>query len=585
MAEAVGLVTKWLRLPGSHAQLLPIQVRCLTEAFNYRRLIALVGAGGGKTNISFLLPTVLDVERTLLLLPAKLIRKTHADHDYWSQHFRMPPLWSADDTIPTSGPVMRVLSYESLSRVNFSSFLDEYEPQLLICDEAHRISRMSSGRTKRLFRYVKTARKAGRDVIVVPMTGTVWRKRVSEAATLFECALQDQSTLPTDYPNLEGWGYCLDEGVREDVRYSPGALRRLCPEDDPSLDEVRRGVRHRLLSCPGIVATAEGETVPIPLTLQARPIQVPDVVREAMAKLKTDYQLPNGDDAGDGVQVWAHAREIGCGFSYRFDPVPPKPWTEARRAWNGFVRAKIDWPGKGTPCDTPLQVWQGVEAGRWGTVPEYVAWQAIKDSFRPKTACDWLSDFLVKDAEEWALANDGLVWIPHATAYAEAGLDPEADTEAAGRAFTRIPFFGAGDNRIEKHRGACAASMRSHGEGKNLTAWDKALFLMPPSSGATMEQVLARLHRKGQLSDQVEYFFYAHTIEAVRALATAQSDARFMESMSGNPQRILTSTILDADDGVFDPHRYLEAQDPQDPLWSPPGRRQSVDPRSVLENA
>jgi hypothetical protein len=541
--EAARLLTAWLKKPAGTMSLKPVQAQALVEAHDTGGLVGELAAGSGKTLTTFLLPVVVKARRTLLLVPAKLREKTFDDWQDLAKHWTLPPLLGVEDTGPAPNEsIIRVQSYESLSHINYASFVDEYDPDLIIADEAHFLSRMKAGRSKRVFRFLKNAKKQSKKVTFIPLSGTMRRKSFRDCAHLYEAALGDKSPLPVEYPSLEQWCYALDEGVKAETRYKPGALLRLATEDEKAggLDGVRRAIRRRLVDSAGVVATTE-LSCSLPLTLQVRPIEVPNSVRTAMHRLRTDYELPTGDTVDAGIAFWQHAREIASGFAYRWDPPAPKPWLEARRAWNAFVRARLDHPGK-LKLDTPLQVWNAVEAGQFGRVVEWEAWKAIRNTFEPKTVPHWISDYLVRDAEAWAKQTGGIVWVSHTAAYT--GDD---DDDVVGNTFREIPYFGAGDERIKTYKGPCAASIRSHGTGKNLTQWHKALILAFPSSGSTLEQLLARHHRERQEADLVEFYFYLHSKEMLAALQTAIGDARFQETTSGSPQRILSAALLDAD--------------------------------------
>ena len=88
-----------------------------------------------------------------------------------------------------------------------------------------------------------------------------------------------------------------------------------------------------------------------------------------------------------------------------------------------------------------------------------------------------------------------------------------------------------------------------------------------PSSGAALEQLLARHHRHGQEADEVHVEFYLHTREMYTALRTARKDARFMEDLNGNQQRINSCTILESDGHSFNADRYEALLEGTDPLW------------------
>jgi hypothetical protein len=172
----------------------------------------------------------------------------------------------------------------------------------------------------------------------------------------------------------------------------------------------------------------------------------------------------------------------------------------------------------------------------------------------------WIDDYLVRDAEAWAKSTGGIVWVQHSTAHTN-----EPDDDALGGQFRDIPYFGGGDERIRTYRGPCAASVRAHGTGKDLYQWSEALLMGIPSSGQTMEQLLARLHREGQKADVVRFWFYAHSLENLKAVTAAKADAGHVQALSGQEQRILMAEWLDADGSVFDTEAYNRSQ--TGPMW------------------
>lgn len=577
--EGIRLLTDHFRLPAGRMTLNAIQARALCEAMDYGKCVGEIGAGHGKTILSLLLFTAWDAKRGLLLVPAHLREKTKDDYEHLSRHWRMLPLLDLDASAITK-PHIRLLSYQSLSTVRFASFLDEYQPDVVVADESHSLARLGSARSKRFFRFLRESRKAavigsGNGCRFAPLSGTPRRKSLRECAHIYDAALGDGSPFPREYPALEQWCYALDEGVRDDARLDPGALAAFAGKPDPTLDEVRRGVRDRLLATPGVVSTRESE-IGVSLVFQVRPITVPESVRECLRGIRERFQLPTGETFDTGIAAWNHAREAATGFVYRWDPPAPEEWTQARQAWQRFVTEAMNAPPRGMHLDSPLQVWNAVAAGRFGepeAVMEWAEWNRLRPTFEPNPVPHWLSDYLVKDAEEWALKTGGIVWVAHTSAFTKAeaaGLGGEGDAEAdIARLFSRIPYFGAGPSGegIKTHRGPCVASYRAHGVGKNLTGWSRALWLCFPSSGAAVEQLAARHHRQGQEADEVRIEFYCHSREMLDAVKTARRDATFMRDLGGNSQRILSATILNADGHRFDEAAYDELLAGDDPMW------------------
>jgi hypothetical protein len=559
--QLVELLSGALKTPTGTQRLKRIQAWALAEATR-GRLVGLMAAGSGKTLTSALLQRVLKAKRVLLLEPAALRQKTLDDFAALRQHWVFPAACLAGEVsqVAPGDPVIRVLSYESLSTVNYATYIEEFDPDLIIADEAHFLQTLKSGRSRRVFRFIKNKRKRGGRVTYVPLTGTAWDVSLKQFAHQFEAALEDQSPVPRDWLALEQMSLCIDRKVKEEMRLQPGALLRFCPENsDPSLDEVRRAVRDRIIHTPGVVTSRE-VSCGLPLILQRRDVVVPPEVRSAMAALRHDYVLPTGDSVEAGVVFWNHLREIASGFAYYCDPPPPTAWREARAAWNGFVRNCVDGHGA-IRYDTPLQVWNACEAGTFGDVHEFNRWREIRNTFEPNTKPYWISDYLVRDAEKWAIENDGIVWVSHSTAYTD-----EPDDDRVGGMFKNIPYFGGGDERIKTYKGPCAASVRAHGTGKNLQQWDKALIMGFPSGGKTVEQLIARHHREGQMSDIVTIYFYAHSLENLNAIEKVLGDAKYVEDVMGTDQRVLAAHWLEPDGHAFVVEQYRQNQ-PADPMW------------------
>jgi hypothetical protein len=207
---------------------------------------------------------------------------------------------------------------------------------------------------------------------------------------------------------------------------------------------------------------------------------------------------------------------------------------DARRAWKQWVRHRLRHNRQ--KVDSELQAWN--EAAAWakhpqkdlmkvGAVEAWAAWADIKDSFTPNVEPVWITGAVLEAAAGWLGQNDGLVWIEHT---------------AVGRALSAkagVPYFGAGDNGILDHKGACVVSIRAHGEGRNLQdRFSRSLVLTCPAAGDTWEQLLGRTHRAGQPADEVSYEAYLPCDDLMDAFRKAQADARYLEDTLGARQKI-----------------------------------------------
>ena len=558
--QAADLLTRSLAMPGSTRKFFPIQAQALTDIVQYRKLFGALAPGSGKSDLTCVIPVLLKAKRSLLMVPANLREKTlevvHKSREHWRD---VPQPLDLTDRAEPGKPALRVISYEALSQVGNAAFLEEYDPDLIMLDEAHALADPKTGRGRRFYRYVRNKRRRGQPLTVIPLTGTAWARRLRRTAYLLEAALGDGSPLPGEYNALLQWAMALDQGVKDHDRLEPGALYRFCTPEQRIrgragvLEALQDWVRHT----PGYVASREA-SCDIPLIMQRRHITPPASVLTAMSNLRDLYLLPSGDSAEAGVTFWNQTQQVANGFAYYYDPPPPDEWRKAKSAWSNFVREAMR---SNQTLDTPLQVWQAVESGQFGEVHEHRAWVAVRDTFKPVPKPWWLSDYVVRDAEQWAIKNKGIVWVRHSTAHTD-----EPDDDAVGGCFKEIPYFGAGDERIRTYRGPCAASVRAHGTGKDLVQWNEALLMGFPSSGLTIEQLVARHHREGQKADTVRIHFYAHSLENLNAVEQCIEDARHVQTLTGADQRILTADWLDADGKIWNAEEYRAAQD--GPMWA-----------------
>ena len=298
-------------------------------------------------------------------------------------------------------------------------------------------------------------------------------------------------------------------------------------------ETVRQGFRRRLAETPGFVATRDGE-LGTSLRIHKREIQAPPHIHAMIAKLRRDWETPNGDLIVEAIEVWRHARELAMGMWNRWDPPAPRDWLEARRAWNKYVRETLTHNKR--HLDTPLQVWnECTEAVR--PLKEWQDWKNVKDTFEPNTVAVWEDDYLIRDATKWlhdAENGGGIVWVEQVAV-------GEKLAQVSG-----VPYFGGGEKAshdILDYRGPCIASIAAHTTGKNLVQWSRNLITCPPTSGKTWEQLLARTHRQGQVADEVEAWVYQQTDELRAALSQAMRDARYLRDTLGGAQRLLYGDV------------------------------------------
>lgn len=512
------LLTRELRTTFGRERLRPIQGIMIAEAFDAGGMLAGVSVGRGKTLPTFLIPTIMGVQRPLLLVPSNLVEKTNRDLAVWSYHFRVHPR-------------IRVFSYERLSVVSGANALEQYNPDLIIADEVHNLKNRDSARGRRFLRYMQ----AHQDTKMVGLSGSITRRSLRDYWHILGLCLKETAPIPYVLHELETWAAAIDPDVDDRVRLAPGCLLDLAPEPADTgtpLDRARASYQRRLSETRGVVITPSNE-IAASLEISARPLEAPAAVDDALESLRTTWETPNGDELLMAIDVWRHARELACGFWYQWNPPPPPEWLEARKAWHKFVRGML---GRNlSTMDSPLQV-----ARRFADHPLHNAWRAVRDLYDPDAhkRAVWISDFLLRDAAGWL--NDhtqapGIAWVEHHAAGERLAL-------LSGRS-----YFGGGPDAsraiLDAH-GPIIASIKAHGTGKNLQHYSRNLIVSVPPSADTIEQLLGRTHRDGQEADTVTVELYLHAPEIREGLARALSEADYIQRSTGMPQKLLYADKL-----------------------------------------
>jgi hypothetical protein len=384
-------------------------------------------------------------------------------------------------------------------------------------------------------------------------SGTVFQKSVKDALYWFALALRGRSPLPLQRSEIETWVDVLDPLALGEAVREPGALMRLCqPGETP-----RQGWNRRAASTVGVI-TSQEDKLGVALNIHERPLVLPDLIKETLRQLKKTWTRPDGKEFSMALDLARLERQISAGFFLKWIQEPPPEWLEARNKWASFVRRRLQGTRR-EGMDSPHLVEQAAERGCllaqdpafWGPTlsehpnfvsPEWNVWRHHKDTPEPETIPVTLSDYLWRDAVEWGREHVGIIWYMH---------DHVGQQIAA---LGNFPLFGAGNDGILDEDGSrtVVASIKAHGIGKNLQAFNEALVTESPSSGQAWQQMLARLHRDGQEALAVNYYIYRHCSSYTRAWATARRKAYFMQDMNGDEQRILYAARTFAEENISD---------------------------------
>ncbi len=540
-------LTAELRSPGGTMTLRPLQNQALAAIRDCGGGLFPLGVGVGKTLITALAGTVLDARLVLLLVPPSLREKTHRDLHELQQHFRMVPI--------------RVLSYNQLSRQEGTDLLDDIvehiEPErlVIVADEAHRIARFESARTKRVIRFFQEHPR----VKFVALSGTLTSKSLRDFGHLAELALRNNSPVPFDRHHLEAWAECIDVDGRPNSfhwevvrplyeRYFPESrLTGLAGRGRKKA--IRQCFQRRLKSAPGVVCS-EQSSLGASLVIHGIDIMVPLEVAELAKGCAADACDPTGEPLLEDAARWRLQRQLSCGFYYIWDwpHGADNEWLDARRDWSRHVRRELErhaQKGYDSPGLVAKQVDLVIETGgrrradaRLRPIHNaWAAWKLQKDKPAPPTVPVWLDDFLIDDVvRRLDDAPPTLVWYD-SDAVAEA-------LEIAGLTVYRAADKSALDALSRTGPAVtCAVGWHWASEGLNLQhLWSHNLIAEPPSSGKVMEQLLGRTHRAGQPADEVHVWLYQHTRSFRQALKTAREDAVYIEDTSGNAQKLNLAT-------------------------------------------
>lgn len=521
-AEQIDLLTNHLRTPGGTMRLRPVQAQALYEMHDYQGLFGPIRVSGGKTLISLLAAIVLESRVPMLLLPKALVEKTRTEARKLAQHWKLPEF-------------LHIVSYQALGRVSGAEVLEKAQPDLLICDEAHKLKNKRAAVTKRVSRYMQSHP----DTRMVILTGTITKRSLHDFAHLLAWSLKLRTPLPRSYHELEAWALALDERPNAIVPpLHPGAILKLATEEDTGdvTQRARTAVRRRINNTPGVV-TASGGGCDVSLRVQGHIVPTSSVTERAFETLRTRWETPDGWPVSDGFAIWRHARELALGFYYRWDPRPPDEWLDARKAWSAFCRKVLRENRRN--LDSEMQVALAcVEHPEWYGDEEYKAWVAIRSSFKPKTVAVPFDDSVLGYCQNWVEKHGGLVWCEH--------IDFAERLSAA----TGIPYFaGEGlDSRgcsIEEYDGKSAIlSIEANREGRNLQRFSRNLVTSPLQQGDRWQQMLARTHRDGQEADEVICDVVISCFEHVEAFRIIKDDARYQEDITGDHQKLLLADVI-----------------------------------------
>ena len=522
-------LVQWLH-KGSEVQLRETQARALAAIQQHRGLFGPIGVGHGKTLIAWLAPVVLGQLRAVIMMPPSMVPAFKAEVQRFRKHFIEP------STEP------EIVPYSILSSANGTDLLSRLKPEVIIADEAHTLMHDSSARCKRLKRYFGE----NPNTLFIALSGTFFGKQPSQLAHLVQFSLQQNAFMPVRGRALEVWAQCVNlDGRPCDADWQ--AFNPLATAEGINLDQydgeervirARSAVLNRMQSAPGVISTVE-PSIEIPINLHRHVFDVPPEITEALRKVATGEETPDGEDIiVDDAQRARLANNLSAGFYYRWawEQIGGRDeeWILARKTWHRALRNELE-RNSGEGYDSPMLVAARVQR-ELDAKPSlaqskilhnaWSEWLPHRKKPEPPTVPVWVSDFFVRWIEQFLQDRvPTLVWYYSRALGAELGK-------------IGLPVHGQGsDTPTVGASAACSISV--HGTGKNLQGWWRNLVVELPTQAKTWEQLIGRTHRPGQPHPFVEFHLPLHTTKYEMCLDRGIESAHHVKQLTGADQRLL----------------------------------------------
>jgi hypothetical protein len=511
--------------------------------------LAAIRTGGGKTLSSGLLAYVLNAERPLLFVPAKLKKKTRIELADLQKHWKidMRKLW--------------IESYEKLGLPQHEQMLVSRNPDLIICDEAQALKHVdTSARARRMARFMRYFPQCK----FAAMSATLGD--VEEFAHLLLWALRDGAPVPKEPEEIQAWAKILTSKPKAFDFGDPPDPAELVPHLGPeAIDYPQAAFRQRLVSTPGVIVSVD-KYEGAGLIVKPKYVDPSPEVEAAFTDLRQLEVMPDGFPLdGSPFEQWHAARQLALGYYYMHDPRPPEPWRDIRRQYGKFVRTILEYSEK---YDTEKMVRDALEAGAMIS-PNYEpsphlrpdiatkneanvdvsgltifeAWQKIEPTYRPKRYPVWLSEHVVDVAEAWGKASHGgIIWVD-SVAFAT------KLSERTGWGYFRNFGYDQRKRFIESDRVRSSevviASLEANKEGRNLQhKWYRNLFADPPNKGDDHEQAISRTHRDGQPKTNVYVDYLITCYEYYKSIHAAVEKNADHHATIGQHYRLLYADVV-----------------------------------------
>lgn len=560
-------LTPYLSRPGGTIKLNDEQNGALIEIGTNGGALISLPVGTGKTLISFLAAEVIrqfgeGVEgfvppyEVMLLTKASIREQTMDEIEKMARHFRFQ--------------APRVFSYSELSSQKGRNLLDQNQPDLIICDEAHTLSSRISSRAKRFKAYARSyakllahdeeRRRLGHKVRQRPplrfvfLSGSFVKEKIAEFAHLTELVLGEDNLVPRHYKVLQAWDRCLSHksnSTSSDRQHMAPFLRQMgvsvqTPDAEEFRTAAREAFRLRFTNTTGVVTTTRAST-DVPLEFHPWHLKVPQEIVDAINKVDQMWERPDGETFPDVLSKTRYIEQLLQGF-FLFWKWPEgkkdEEWVYRRSSWYKELRSFLTSKAAGQDLDSPglveIAMRKGKIKGNDAMLQSYAQWQEVAHRPVPPTHSAWLSTYMVDAVRAFvdAASEPVLIW----TTSVEL-------RNALGKYYPIVP---RGD-RPPDVATTCILSVASHGTGLNLQHYRLNLFTSLPTDAKTVEQAIGRTHRQGQ-TETVRVFFPVGNRFLDRKPRNLCAAAAYVQASTGAQQKVLTGSWS----GGYDPNEEDE---------------------------
>lgn len=604
-------------------RLFDIQAEAHRMFTTYGCLFGPIGVGWGKTLLSLMFAehmfTKLGIRRVLLCIPAEVLTQLVGDArvpgDIKWARTKVPltiPIHVLGGRTPTQRMLMAtsgkeglfILPYSMLQTKDTDAMLSAIRPGGIIADEAHKLARSTAARAKRIERYLKDNPKC----LFLVMSGTITQKSISDYWHLARRSLGEFNPLPNEKNQAMDWAAMVDAGASNPTDGQAGPLTDLCswarvqfPDEkiEATLPGFRKAYRLRLTSTPGVASSGDAD-IGVSLIFHNQPA-VPELspgfheLDRLVDQVTEEWVTPNGDEIEHAIHTYKWLIELTCGFFNRL--YWQDPATYAHQKGISQMQAE-DILGRALDHHTTLQVYHkelrlwladsaesgldtpmlvGNEMHRNGdkTVGPrlYEAWSLAKSKEFPGMpvresqavlVCPYKLDAAVQWVKSLPAGEGCIVWYYHQAIghwlkefMQRAGIDP-----------LHCPA-GANEAMIDKTNAnrVVIASLTAHGTGKNLQHHKNQYIVQWPRPARDAEQLLGRVHRNGQMADEIIVCINRSNLFDEMNFAATLNDAIYIQLTTGGRQKLVYGTH-DPLPKVFSPEALrMRGMDPKILTW------------------